>query len=114
MYDDEDEDATPDIPQEVIDLTERLKTAEPELTKIGLYVDTAQPIPVQVNMSTVVPGLVLTCNVGDMAFTKKVQDPDAWNLEQAMTGTEAELERDAWLDRRQQIRETGSFFTDPG
>lgn len=98
--DDDDDALQAAIAAEADTFRTRIEAAEPELRKLGVYLDHA-PIPhVVPTPFGVKPAMVLVANLGDVAFTRRVQDPEGHAMDTQFAGIESGANADEFLDAR--------------
>lgn len=92
------------------DLEARINLAaealEDELRRIGLYVQTTNIVDPE-KTGQPMPGVVvyMECLIGDLAFTKRVQDPVQHEFDHEFRKIEHSTVADDFLDLRSQIEE---------
>lgn len=107
---------TPDIPEELRGLIDVLNTRaeglDDLLRKLGLYVEGGQVIGADTPLG-VRPVLVLHCQIGDVAFTERVQDPETAAFNDQFRVMEAEQGTSDFLDAHQQMQRNIAAGRDP-
>lgn len=88
-------------------LIERYSALEDEARKLGLYVDDHQISSVHTHVGGACAdraGLVAQFSIGDLAFSKRVQDPAGYDFDQSFRELELDAQTDEWLDARARIQ----------
>lgn len=95
-------------------LLERFDGFSDELRKIGLYVEGPGPQMAQVPTPFgSEPAMVVQCQIGRVAFSDRVQNPEADQFERSFGVMEINAEDDAFLDERERIRKKLEAGEDP-
>lgn len=113
--DDEGHDALPDELRAQFDtLLERFEPFADDLRKIGLYIEGPGPqmaqIPTPFGSQ---PAMIVQCQIGRVAFSDRVQNPEADQFERSFAVLEVNAEDDAFLDERERIRKALEAGEDP-
>lgn len=98
----DDEAIMAELAAERLTFQTRLDAAEPELRKLGVYVDQTVPHQVHTPFGPKI-GMVIMSTIGDVAFTQRVQDPDAYAMDNQFAGIESGAHTDEFLDERARI-----------
>jgi hypothetical protein len=106
----------PDLPEEFGEhaslLQERTVDLDDDLRRLGLYMEAGQMIGVDTPMGPR-PALALMTVIGDVAFTGRVQDPEAAAFDNQFRVIEAEEGTNAFLDERERIKRNIAAGRDP-
>jgi hypothetical protein len=95
-------------------LLERFDGFSDELRKIGLYVEGPGPQLAQIpGPFGPQPAMVIQCQIGRVAFSDRVQNPEADQFERSFAVMEVNAEDDAFLDERERIRRALEAGEDP-
>lgn len=110
-----DHDELPDELRAQFDtLLERFEGFSDDLRKIGLYVEGPGPQMAQVPTPFgPQPAMVLMCQIGRVAFSDRVQNPEADQFERSFGVMAVDAENDAFLDERERIRKALEAGEDP-
>lgn len=93
--------------------TEKLPLIEEAARKIGLYVDSSTITMVPGQYGNPEPALVVDFLVGDIAFSKRVQDPDTDSFDRSFKELEVSMLDDEFLETRAQIQRNVAAGRDP-
>lgn len=111
---DHDESLPDELRAQFDTLLERFEGFSDDLRKMGLYVEGPGPqmaqIPTPFGMA---PAMVVQCQIGRVAFSDRVQNPEADQFERSFAVMEVNAEDDAFLDERERIRKALEAGEDP-
>lgn len=110
-----DHEALPDELRAVFDtMLERFEDFSDDLRQIGLYVEGPGPQMAQIpSPFGLQPAMIIQCNIGRIAFSARVQDPETDQMERSFGVLEIGAEDDAFLDERKRIAEALERGEDP-
>lgn len=97
---------------EVAVLNERANGLDDDLRRLGLYLEGGQIISVDTPMGPK-PALALGMVIGDVAYTGRVQDPEAAAFDDQFRTIEAEEATNTFLDERERIKRNIAAGRDP-
>lgn len=83
-------------------LMERVKPLDDELRMLGLYLSDSQ-VAIHSGPTGPAVALLVGVQVGDVAFTERVLDPDSDAMNDEFRAIQAASENDAWLDNRNEL-----------
>jgi hypothetical protein len=89
-------------------LMEKLPELEERARRVGLYLEGSAVVQSQGR-----PLLVTRMLLGDVAFTKRVQNPDADDVDRELEEMTARIQDDEFLDARQRIARNVAEGRDP-
>jgi hypothetical protein len=89
-------------------LAEKIPLLEERARKLGLYLD--QALVVETERGTVIMASLV---LGDVAFTPRVQDPDADDVDRQLEALTVGMENDEFLDARTRMERNIAAGRDP-
>lgn len=111
--DDEGEMMPDELRQQFDTLMERFDGFSDDLRKIGLYVEgppQVAQIPTPFGPQS---AMIAQCTIGKIAFSDRVQNPEAADFDKQFAVMEVHAEDDAYLDERNRIAEALARGEDP-
>ncbi len=93
-------------------LLERSRSFDDELRQIGLYVDDMSVVAIDGPDGPEV-ALAVTAEIGDVAFSKRVQDPEQDDVDDEFRQMQVSMANDEFLDNRDKIQKAIKEGRDP-